>query len=389
MMIGTVLSIVVAAVSLMRPEFTLSQHVWAGNLLLLFVAFLALIVAHKSVMRAETKVMGSAQALFIKDRKIPFLFAALFALLLISFIAPAYVAVVAFGIGFDLLYALIKRLFSFTQMPFLIDMAAHDLEKSEESKVYEYLEVVVDATAKAINKGQTFRASTSLKAIQTLIEGYVRQVAQAGMRNPGQNGGLTFLDKVNSLAIFVSERLLWLFERAIKAGMQPACENIISELGRMSVFFARYNADVAAIPVAFLDKCAAVAKTHEQTDLLIRIALTLSETTKQLLAYSKEKNESFRDLIMTSLVTLEQNVKTIWRQNREANVVLLMQPFAEIGEFIGSDQMKTFPDRDEVIKQIRRVLTEFQALQVVTKNVETMAPHVGEDSASSYQEDMK
>ena len=91
---------------------------------------------------------------------------------------------------------------------------------------------------------------------------------------------------------------------------------------------------------------------------------------------------------MTSLATLEHVVKMIYKNNRDVNVVLLMQPFAEIGEFIGSDQMRAFPDRDEVLKQIRRVLTEFQALQVVTKNVETIAPHVAEDSTSSYQQDL-
>lgn len=91
---------------------------------------------------------------------------------------------------------------------------------------------------------------------------------------------------------------------------------------------------------------------------------------------------------MTSLGGLEQVVKMIYKQNRDVNVALLMQPFAEIGEFIGSDKMQAFPNRDEVIKEIRRVLTEFQALQVVTKNVETMAPHVAEDSSSSYQQDM-
>jgi hypothetical protein len=178
---------------------------------------------------------------------------------------------------------------------------------------------------------------------------------------------------------------MWLFEVTVKEDARPIGEAVISEFGKLSVFLARHNTRVAAIPISFLSKCADLAN---QDDLLWRCALTLSETTKQLIAYSRERNEPCKDLIMIAFATLEQVVKAIFKKNRDVDVVLLMQPFAEIAEFIGQDNMKNFPDRDAIINEIRRVLNEFQALQVVTKNVETIAPHVAEDSTSTYSQDM-
>lgn len=408
-MTGTLLSLIVAIFFGLhafqtgwQPPFN-SPFFLVTSLLLLFMAFLGTGFVWKNVLRTQTKVMGSAQELYMKDGRLQLSMCCLFAFVLfslyISLAAPIsgalfYLWLGGFGAGFDLLRFYLKRSFQYTSVPFLLQMTSRDLEKAvknkDEAKAFEWLEVAIDACAKATRKQQIRLASTALNGVQMLMESYVMQLARSEMLLTPQNGssGITFLDKVNSMCIFVSERLIWVFEAAVDERVVPIAENIIGQFGKMSVFFSRHNPDVAAIPISFLEKCSRIAKNAEQYDLLIRISLTLSETSKQLLAYTKERNESFRDLIMTSLGGLEQVVKMIYKQNRDVNVALLMQPFAEIGEFIGSDKMQAFPNRDEVIKEIRRVLTEFQALQVVTKNVETIAPHVAEDSSSSYQQDM-
>ncbi len=370
-----------------------------AGLLLVFMGFMAKASVWKSIFRMQTRVMACAQGLYMKDMLLKSSFIYLFVFLLYSLYMTFgathplafYVWLVGFGVGFDALRFYYNRSFNYTYAPFLVKRLAQDLESAvknnEEAKAFEYLEVVIDACAKATHKRQIRFASTSLNAVQTLIESYVQQASQTGVMQK-EVTGLTFLDKVNSLCIFVSERLIWVFDEAIKENADPIAENIISEFGKMSVFFARHSALVAQIPLSFLAKCADIAQEKKHDGLLIRIALTLSETTKLLLAYTKERNESFRDLVISAIATLEQIVKQIFKQSRDINVALLMQPFAEIGQFIGSDDMRSFPDREEVIKEIRRILTEFQSLQVISKNIETMGPALGEDSSSSYHEDL-
>jgi len=391
---ATILALIVAVISAVNGYWVsvASPYVLVASLLLLALAYIGRLIAYKGVLRIQNKVMSAALTLFQKDRRQGSILYYFFAFALFSFMLPPqpwafYFWIVAFGIGFDLLIYSIKRAYMYAEMPFLTSMLAKSLEKSvrdgDEKKAYEWLEVAIDSSAKATKKGQNWLASTALQSIQTLIETYVQEVARQDVRiltgNPNQR--LSFLDKVNSLCIFVSERLLWLFGVSQEAKSAPIAESIISEYGKMSVFFAKHNPKVATIPLAFLKICSDRATEPAS---LTRIALTLSETTKLLMAYSKEKNESYRDLIITSLATLEQVVKMLFRNNREGNVVFLMQPFAEIAEFIGQDDMRAFPDREEYLREIKRVLNEFQALQVVSKNVEGVA----EDSTASYQQDM-
>ncbi|MCE5295365.1 MAG: hypothetical protein LLF94_12250 [Chlamydiales bacterium] len=407
-MLGTVLSLIIAVIFGLQTYQTPAQPYFVSSfllgisLLLLVIAFVIKTVSYTATLRTQNKVMGCAQELYLKDHKLHVPLYILFAFCLYSLYltltGPVLIPficiwIVAFGFCFDALRCYQKRAFQYTSAPYLVKTLAYDLEKSvknkDEAKAFEWLEVAIDACAKATREHQMRPASTALNAVQTLVETYVQEVSRADVQKSSLNGsGLTFLDKVNSLCMFVSERMMWVYEAALEQRVPPIAENIIAEFGKLSVFLARHNPLVASIAITYLQKCADSARNAGQNELLIRISITLTETIKQLLAYTRDRNESFRDLVMTSLATLEQVVKMIYRNNRDVNVVLLMQPFAEIGEFIGSDQMKAFPDRDEVLKQIRRVLTEFQALQVVTKNVETIAPHVAEDSTSSYQQDL-
>ncbi len=378
-MLGTIVAVVIALF------FAYSGHqvpvgspfLIGGAFLFLALAYMGRAFAYKNVLRTQNKVMSGALMLFQRDRWLSssIYYFLLFALL--SFFLPFAIWVVAFGIGFDLLRYSLERSFKYTDVHFLTKRLSHYLH----GESYEMFELAIDTAAKAAKKGQISEAQAALDSIQSLIEAYVQEAARREMRDAASNGGvrLSFLDKVNSLAIFISERLSWLYSIVQEEKCQPIAESIISEYGKMSVFFARHNTKVAAIPLAFLYTCAERSKP----DGLIRISLTLSETVKLLIAYTKEKNESMQALVMTALTTLEQVVKMLYKQNRDVNVVLLMQPFAEIAEFIGQDAMRTFPDRDDVLREIKRVLTEFQALQVVSKKVE-----MAEDSTSSYKQDM-
>ncbi len=351
------------------------------SLLFLALAYLGRAFAYKTVLKTQNKVMSGALMLFQKDWMLSSSIYYFFFFTILSFFLPLPIWLVAFGIGFDLLRYSLERSFRYADVLFLTKGLSKYMQ-GDESQSYEMFEIAIDTAAKAAKKGQIWLANAALESIQSLIEAYVQDAAKREMRQVSAVNGLrlSFLDKVNSLAIFISERLSWLYNIVQEEKCQPIAESIISEYGKMSVFFARHNTKVAAIPIAFLYTCAEKSK---HPDSLIRISLTLSETVKRLIAYTKERNESMQTLVLTALNTLEQVVKMLYKQNRDVNVVLLMQPFAEIAEFVGQDDMRSFPDRDDVLREIKRVLTEFQALQMVSKKVE-----MAEDSTSSYKQDM-
>lgn len=378
------------------------------SLFLLFTAFLGSFYAWQAILRTQQKTISCAQEFYLKDLSLVFTIIYLFVLslysLYMSLEGPSssntaasvmvYLWIIAFGGGFDLLRFFLKRSFQYSYVPFLtqkIASAVHKaVEAKDETQALDWVEVAIEATARATRKGRISLASSTLSGMQALLETYVKEVARAQAIQPfPQEAGMpTFTDKVSFLCIFVCERLEWVFEIALREHMRPIADVVIGEFGKMSVFFAKYNTNVASLPLSFLMKAGEMAQKRGESEVVTRAALTLSETCKSLIAYAKDRNESIRDLIMTTLFTLEQLVKMIFKESKEINAALLMQPFAEVGEFIGQERMRTFPDRDEVLKEIRRILSEFQALQIVTKNMESMIPAAREDTTSSYEQDL-
>lgn len=377
------------------------------SLVLLFISLVKPLLLWPTIVRTQYKIMACAQELYLKDKLIPLSLLYLFVFCLYSLyitldgpsssntaaLLMVYSWIIGFGIGFDLLRAAMKRLLQYSQVSFLMQKIATEVEvavkQKEESKAMQWLEVSIESAARATMDGRINLASNALASLEGVIESYVKEVARAQVTGPfvQESNTPTFTDKVSYLAIFVCERLQWVFETALQKDMQPIADAIISQLGKLSVFFAKHNTNVASLPLSFLMKCGEIAQKQQETEVVTRALLTLSETAKSLISHAKERNESIRDLILTALMTLEQLVKTMFKQSKDINPVLLMQPFAEIGQFIGQDNMRTFPDREEILGEIRRVLNEFQALQIVTKNMESMAPAVGEDTTSSYRQD--
>ena len=167
----------------------------------------------------------------------------------------------------------------------------------------------------------------------------------------------------------------------------------LSTLGKIAVFFAKHNIRVANLPISFIvksvmrqDVSQGVSQGVSQ-ELLIRASLSLSETIKAFFTHARETNESLRDLVLNTFFAMENVVKAIYKQNKEINPALLMQPFAEVGQLLGQDYMKTAPDREEVLKEIRRVFAEFQSLQLVTQSLEEFAEEA-KDTTSTFSQDV-
>ncbi len=152
------------------------------------------------------------------------------------------------------------------------------------------------------------------------------------------------------------------------------------------MFFCSHYARVSVHPVSSIARCAELAKKEGLESLLTRASLTLSEVCKAFLVQSQARNESYKELFLTTILEMEKVVKMLYRQNKSISPVLLMQPFAEVGQFLGSDAMQNALDREIIVREIRRILTEFQSLEMVMQNIEEVVG-VSEDTSSTFSQD--
>jgi hypothetical protein len=364
-----------------------------ASFLLLVVAFFAAIVSFRSIMRTQQKLLGCALELFFKDNWLVVQFAALFAFSLVSltldkrsfFLEMCWI--VLFGVAVDMLRSYIKRLQSYSYYPFLITRLKKEIKGCDESKGLEWIGAAIDSCAKATDKKAVTMAVSGLDTVQELVEVYVKELVRREMVAPPQPAAITlsFSDKIQYVCIFTSERLQWVFENAQIAQNKPVATGVLSELGKLAIFFTKHNLRIAGLPISFVMKCVKMPGISQE--ILIRASLTLSETIKAFIAHSRETNESLKDLLLNSFISMESIVKMLYKQNKEINPALLMQPFAEIGQFLADDSMKAIPDREDLLKEIRRVFAEFQSLQLVTQSMEEFTEEA-KDTTSSFSQDL-
>ncbi len=277
--------------------------------------------------------------------------------------------IVLFGLACDALRLYIQRMMHYSHHIFLLDKVVHEclhaVATGRETEAYEWIDNIIEAATKSMRKGSFHTASYALEQALAIVEGYVPAFQRSLRSHPIATIETSLLDHVNSLCIYLAKRLQWVFEEALDEKMDPVAEDIISIYGKISLHFARYNPSLAHVPLQFIEKCAQYALVTNHDEIASRAAITLSELVKNYITLSKEKEESYRELVMITFSHLEEITDAIFKKNREINPALLMQPFAEVAELVGSEQYQAFLDREAILEALKRILTKFNALDII------------------------
>ena len=109
------------------------------------------------------------------------------------------------------------------------------------------------------------------------------------------------------------------------------------------------------------------------------------EAIKALLDHSLQKKKDAGTIVSPLLSKLEFFMKERFRKDRTINAALLMQPFAEIGEFLSQESFLALNGRDTLMSDLKRILSQFAVLETIS---ERMGETGQTDTSSSYHEDL-
>jgi hypothetical protein len=391
---GLVLSFVSSLYVLVSQQMVVQATLFqVFGLFFLASCLFALGVLWSSVRRNNEKVSPAAMTLCFNDIRFSLILIALFAFSIFSIIGDPsskiglVVWLLGFGISFDLTCFFFQRLRQYSDPLFLLEelpaRVIHSLRKKEEGAALEWLNRVFEMVDRAIETHKFTLANRSVDTLRLMTEEYVQQLAWIELQAPpgSLQEGTSFLDKVTLLSMMVCEKLQWLYMRAIKKEMQPTIQAIASCFGKLSLFLSRHNTKAAALPLQYLSKCAISA----DIDALIQATLTLGQTCKSLLRLSFEKKESFKDLICSCLLNMEEMTKLVYQKDKESNVALLIQPFAEVAESLGTQEMQEVLGRAEILTELKRIFTQFESLQMVSSGISEV---VAQDTSASFAQDI-
>jgi hypothetical protein len=393
-MIGFVLSLIAGLyIFLSQQPANMATFCLIMGFFFLTVALFAVCVMWSSIQRVNEKVCSAALPLFFQDFRFLFSLCLLFAFCLFSLTANLssrpvfFIWILGFGISFDITCFFLQRIRKYSDPLFLLEkmpkQVVRALRNEEEAVALGWINQAFEIIDKAMHAHKFTIATFAIDTSRTMAEEYVQQLARIELLSLPTKGemGPSFLDKVTLLSAMVCEKLRWLYMRAIKEEMNPVWQAITSCFGKLSIFLSRHNTKSAILPLQYLSKCA----INAGEDALIQATLTLGETCKSLLRLSLEKRESFKESIVSCLLNMEEMVKLFYKRNKESNVALLIQPFAEVAQALGSDEMQQVLQRDEILSELRRIFSQFESLQVLSAGISELVP---QDTSSSFEQDI-
>jgi hypothetical protein len=185
-----------------------------------------------------------------------------------------------------------------------------------------------------------------------------------------------------------SKRIAWIVQEACHIGSLTGLEETTRLAGKLAMTFHNHHESLGSLILITLAQASQRGCGNmTMWDLEMEVVSTLSEVAKSLIDRSVDRNTSDAASILKVFTILESKVKEIFHREKTMNPALLMQPFAEIGQMLAGERYRSFPDRDEVLADLRRILAQFSALEGVTSR---LAGGGGEDTdtKASFREDL-
>ena len=223
--------------------------------------------------------------------------------------------------------------------------------------------------------------------IMTGTDLWLGSIARLKMFSLPSEGEASLLDHYTVAEAMTAKRLSWLVKEACELGNPVAFEETVRFTGRLFVAFHNLHPSLGFLLLVSLSQTAQkVEGKIERWDRDLDISIGFSEIIKSLIDRSVDRSVSDKDSILKVLAILETHIRASFQQEKSINPAFLMQPFAEVGQMLGDAKYQALPDREEILAQLRRILTQFAALDAVPGHMEISG--AGTDTKSSFHEDL-
>lgn len=252
----------------------------------------------------------------------------------------------------------------------------------DERGVFESFELIFSLLASYIKHEDMSSLRLFSRRVIGLVEELLRAVSTIPIFGKIQNDSL--LDRYSMAESLTTKRLAWTMKAADKEGSPTAIEETMRLYGKLFMVFHNHHESLGFLLLVSLSHDVLVTEGSPEKNA--EVMMICSEVIKSLIDRSYERRVSEKTSIVKILTLLETHVKTCFRKDRSINPAFLMQPFAEIGQLMGDPLYASLPERDEILMELKRILTQFAALEMVSTHVDT--GEQGTDTKSSYREDL-
>ena len=219
-------------------------------------------------------------------------------------------------------------------------------------------------------------SEVSLKAIQcpspSLVDETVNQLQLIGKLFLETSKSLTHHEKESQVSYtlyYLFQQLEFIWNNALKNHLEFNCSHLITAMSKMIVHAAKYDMTMTSHPLYFLQKFIKEAQKANMSDIPLKASLALLEVARVIGTELDMTYVSIQETFFSIISQLEEIAKETFRQDKTTSIKILTQPFRELKTLFNAEKLSKHQDTPMIIADLDRILSEFNALELVMKTV--------------------
>jgi hypothetical protein len=304
-----------------------------------------------------------------------------FALVFISWnMFPLYQIVICalwlifLGIALDSCRFYIRQIMHWLDPFYVIDKvtryANQSIYKGSDSNLWQTIDALAEISLKAIEKSQLATSLKALNAFSPIMQNFYISAKSIAHPNVDQQvEKQTGQDEASYTLFYLLQRLQTIQGKALHHDLEMICQQIITILGKIIIYSAKFDVSLVSFPVHFLTKFTLQAQ-QKHFDEVAQLAIsTLLEIARTLVVDIDVRYAELQDPFKAIINGLDAITKEMFRQDKTMNISLLTQPFLDLKQLFATEKMINHQDTPVLVGAIDRILAEYTALEQVMRTI--------------------
>ncbi len=271
--------------------------------------------------------------------------------------------VLLLGTAIDGLHHFLKRVMMYLDPIYVVkifgDQALKSAKELKTGEICDWINALSETAVKGILRHSTTLPLLTIDQLRVTAKNYLEIAKSITSHNEGKGNHISFV------LFYLFQRLEMIFEKALNHKQEPICSEVLTTLGKIGIYSAKYDVSMAGYPLHYLGQLTLQAQEHGSGEIGNRSIITLTEVSKVILKEVDIKYVSIKELFTTIIDAMAEISKESFRRDKSIRIELLTGPFSDLKQLFSEDGMTAHQDREEIVQQLDRILSEFSALQSV------------------------
>lgn len=282
--------------------------------------------------------------------------------------------IIYLGFSLDLLIFIWRRTLSFLN-PFkavslFVERAKKSVQDNKEVELCDSLEAISEIGIKSVINNNTALAIEAISELRHSTRIFLESFKIIGHEKDDPDlKKLGVRDTVSFVLFYALQRFEMIFDLALEKRLETICSSVITALGKITVFSAKYDITMTNYPLHFMNKLALKAMDKRLIEVGVKSTLAILDIAKTII---NEMDVAYMELqppFLSMINTLDAITKETFKQDKKTNIKVLIQPFYEMKDLMKSDKMINQQDAPVILAEIDRVIAEYETLETVMKTL--------------------